>query len=433
MGEAPVNDTMRVIGIMSGTSVDGIDVAVCDFAPDHQGPSHALTLRLVAYREQPYPDDLRHQTLTLCADGVTLLDDLTELNFTLGAAYATAIADTLEDEGLDRDAIDLIACHGQTIYHLTQPGRVRSTLQIGEPAVVARHVGVTVVSDFRVADMAAEGHGAPLAPFLDALLLSSAEKTRALQNIGGIANVTFLPAAGKLEDAYAFDTGPGNSLIDFGARYFSGGAERYDRKGQLARAGQVDAQLAAEALAHPYFTLSPPKSTGRELFGDVFAAELIVRGEDRGLSPAQIMATLTAITARSIADAYQRFGPKHIDEVIVSGGGGHNTTLMQMLRAALPASRVTLYDDFGLPADAKEAVLIALLGYEAIHGRPANLPRCTGARGPTTLGTITPGENYQEIISRALEAAPDRQTASRHTKRGERPTCQPTRSVRLIR
>ncbi len=428
-----MNDTMRVIGIMSGTSVDGIDVAVCDFAPDHQGPANTQTLRLVAYREQPYPDDLRHQVMALCTDGVSLLDDLTELNFTLGSAYATAIADTLEDEGLDLNDIDLIACHGQTIYHLTQPGRVRSTLQIGEPAVIAQRLGVTVASDFRVADMAAGGQGAPLAPFLDALLLSSGENTRALQNIGGIANVTFLPAGGQPEDAYAFDTGPGNSLIDFGARYFSSGAQRFDRGGQLARAGQVDEQLAAEALAHPYFILSPPKSTGRDLFGDVFAAELIARGEERGLSSAQIMATLTAITARSITDAYQRFGPPHIDEVIVSGGGGHNTTLMAMLRTALPASRVALYDDYGLPADAKEAVLIALLGYEAIHGRPANLPRCTGARGPTVLGAITPGGNYEEIIGRALDVAPDRKTANRHTKRGERPTCQPTRSVRLIR
>lgn len=428
-----MNDTMRVIGVMSGTSVDGIDVAVCDFAPDRLGPAQALTLRLVAYRERPYPEDLRRQVMEMCAGGVARLDDLTELNFTLGAAYATAIADTLEDTGLSQDDIDLVACHGQTIYHLTQAGRARATMQIGEAAVIARRLGVTLVSDFRVADMAAGGQGAPLAPLLDALLLSSAERTRALQNIGGIGNVTFLPAGGELDDAYAFDTGPGNSLIDYGARYFSGGAQRYDRDGQLARGGQVDERLAAEALAHPYFTLPPPKSTGRELFGDAFAAELIARGEARGLAPAQIMATLTALTARSIADAYQRFGPRRIDEVIVSGGGAHNATLMEMLSAAAPASRVALYDDFGLPADAKEAVLIALLGYEAIHGRTANLPRCTGALGPTTLGVITPGENYQDIIGRALAVTPSRQTAIRPTKRGEHPTCQPTRSVRLIR
>lgn len=428
-----MSDTMRVIGVMSGTSVDSVDVAVCDFAPDISGPAHALTLQLVAYREQPYPDDLRRQVMDMCSGGMTRLDDLTELNFTLGAAYATAIADAVEDARLSQDDIDLIACHGQTIYHLTQPGRVRSTLQIGEAAIIARRLGVTVVDDFRVADIAAGGQGAPLAPFLDALLLRSAEKTRALQNIGGIGNVTFLPAGGEPEDAYAFDTGPGNSLIDFGARYFSGAAQRFDRDGQLARGGQVDEQLVVEALAHPYFSLSPPKSTGRELFGDAFAAEMIAHGEARGLSQAQLMATLTALTARSIADAYQRFGPLCIDEVIVSGGGGHNTTLMEMLRAALPTSHVSLYDDVGLPADAKEAALIALLGYEAIHGRPANLPRCTGALGPTLLGTITPGANYLEIIGRALCTAPASQTAIRQTRRGEHATCQPTRSVRLIR
>ena len=424
---------MRVIGVMSGTSVDAIDVAVCDLAPDHEGSAHTLTLRLVAYHEQPYPEDLRGQTLDLCASGMTRLDDLTELNFTLGAAYATAISRTLADAELSRDDIDLIACHGQTIYHLTQPGRIASTLQIGEAAVIARQLGVTVVNNFRVADMAAGGQGAPLAPFLDALMLSSPEKTRALQNIGGIANVTFLPAGGEIEAAYAFDTGPGNSLIDYAARYFTGGAERYDQDGRLARAGHVDERLLAEALTHPYFALSPPKSTGRELFGDTFAAEMIARGQARDASPAQIMATLTALTARSIADAYQRFGPPRIDEVLVSGGGGHNAVLMEMLRAALPASHVALYDDAGLPADAKEAVLIALLGYEAIHGRPANLPRCTGARAPALLGAITPGANYPAVMGRALDAASETQATISQIRRGERLTCQPTRSVRLIR
>ncbi|MBE3561618.1 MAG: anhydro-N-acetylmuramic acid kinase, partial [Ktedonobacteraceae bacterium] len=307
----------------------------------------------------------------------------------------------LEDEGRAPASIDLVASHGQTIFHLVEPGRILSTLQIGEPAVIAHRTGCTVVADFRVADMAAGGQGAPLTSFLDALLFSDETRTRALQNIGGIGNVTFLPAGAGPDGAYAFDTGPGNVLIDYGARYFSQGALSYDRDSTLARAGRVDEALLAEALALPYFKREPPKTTGRELFGDAFAADLIAQGQERGLPPHDIMATLTALTVESIAAAYRAFGPPHIDEVFVSGGGSFNPLLMQRLQAALPGTAVLRLETIGLPANAKEAVTFALLGHEAIHGRPASLPRCTGAAQPAVLGKITPGANYRALLRQA--------------------------------
>ncbi len=391
---------MRVIGMMSGTSVDAIDVAVCELARDPQAHADGLLLRLVAYREQPFPSRLQRRVLNLLREQSTPLADLTELNFLLGDAFADAVLETLCTEGIGADEVDLVASHGQTIYHLMEPSRRPSTLQLGEAAVIARKVGVTTVADFRVADVAAGGEGAPLASFLDVLLSSSPDRTRALQNIGGIANVTFIPAGSGVDRAYAFDIGPGNALIDYGARHFSGGRAHFDRDGAMARAGYADTELLESVLRHPYFSRRPPKTTGRELFGDEFAAELIARAASRNLSPEDTMATLTALTAETIAAAYRDFGPPRVDELVVSGGGAHNPALLDRLRAALPDACIRLYDDFGLPGEAKEAVLFALLGYEALHGRPANLPSCTGAAAPAILGKVTPGANYRPLMER---------------------------------
>ncbi len=393
---------MRVAGLLSGTSVDAVDVAICDLAGGRETDGGTLILRLVAHHAHPYPPGLRRRVLELCRDATARLDDLTELNVMLGDLFADAVLAANDAAGLDLRALDLVASHGQTVYHLVEAGRVPSTLQIGEAAVIAHRTGVTVAADFRVADMAAGGGGAPLASFLDALLLGSGTSTRALQNIGGIGNVTFLPVGTGPDAAYAFDTGPGNALIDYGARYFSREEAQYDRDGAMARAGHVDGTLVAEVLSHPYFARRPPKTTGRELFGDRFAADIIARAAARGLSPADTMATLTAITAASIAAAYRDFGPPTIDEIIVSGGGVRNPALMDTLRAAFPDALLRRYDDVGLPSDAKEAILFAVLGYQAIHGRPGNLPRCTGADGQVVLGKITPGANYGALLRRVV-------------------------------
>lgn len=396
---------LRVIGVLSGTSVDAIDTAICEIEPESADIPGVLRLRLCAYQEHPYPAALRERLLALFTEQHCMLEALTELNFLLGAAFADAVLQTCAASGYATDEIDLIASHGQTIYHLVTPGHVPATLQFGEPSIIAQRTGATVVADFRVADMAAGGQGAPLVSLLDALLFASPDVTRAVQNIGGIGNVTFLPAGSGIEGATAFDTGPGNVLIDYGARWFSHGKLRYDRDGNMARAGQADGALVAETLGHSYFHLPPPKTTGRELFGDAFAAELLARAQARGLSAEDVMATLTAITAQSIAAAYRDFGPPTLDEVIVSGGGARNLVLLENLRRALPGVPVRLYDAFGLPAEAKEAVLFALLGYETIHGRPGNVPGCTGARASVILGKLVPGANLGMLTTRILGAA----------------------------
>jgi anhydro-N-acetylmuramic acid kinase len=393
-----------IIGLISGTSVDAIDAALCEIMPAPQ-ESGTLTLRLLAQQEVPFPTDLRRQVLQICHDKHCHLADLTEMNFRLGSAFTVAALSVAEQAHIPLHTIDLVASHGQTIYHLVDPGRVPSTLQLGEPSIIAYQTGITTVADFRVADMAAGGQGAPLVSFLDVLLFNNEELTRALQNIGGIGNVTMLPAGSGSKGAYAFDTGPGNVLIDYGASYFSQGTLTYDHEGSLARAGTIDPTLLYEVLNHPYFKQPPPKTTGRELFGDAFARELIERAALRHLSPEDTMATLTAITAESIITAYRDFGPAQIDEMIVSGGGSRNPVLMEHLRAGLPTTQIRLFDDIGLPANIKEAAAFAVLGHEAIHGRPGNIPSCTGATSQTILGKIAPGTNYRALLQKITNSA----------------------------
>lgn len=386
---------MRVLGLNSGTSVDGIDLALCEFLPVTPGE---LSLRLLAYAEASFPTSLRQQVLDILRTPQAHLADLTELNFLLGAAFAEAIATFCQQQQVSLAEIDLVASHGQTLYHLVEPGRVLSTWQTGEAAVIAQRLGISVVADMRVADVAAGGQGAPLASFFDALLFSHPQQTRALQNIGGIGNVTFLPAGQGPMEAYAFDTGPGNVLIDAAVRHYTQGAQNFDRDGAMARQGAVDEGLVSQVLAHPYFHQTPPKTTGRELFGDAFAAQFINQATDAGLSPEDTIATLTAITIETIIHAYRTYGPAHLDEVLVGGGGGYNPVLMQGLQTGLPTTRVHLFEETGLPAGAKEGILFALLGHECLYGRANNLPGSTGAREAAILGKIIPGRNYRQLL-----------------------------------
>lgn len=376
--------------MISGTSADAVDVAVCEFSSGEE-PGE-LTLRLLAYGEEPMNPELRGRLIGLWRNGAARLDGLTELNVELGEVFAAAVERVLREEGIED--LDLIASHGQTIYHQVAPRRRKSTLQMGEPAVIAERTGITVAADFRVADMAAGGEGAPLVPHFDALFFGR-ERVRALQNIGGIANVTFV---GPDMAPYAFDTGPGNALLDGAARLLFD--EPFDRDGEHAAAGQADDTVLQSLLAHPYFRCPPPKSTGRETFGDGFTDEVVKQGRATGLSPDDIMATLTALTAESIADTYRRFGPPGLEEVILSGGGAHNPTLVEALRRRLPGVTIGRHEKFGIPGDAKEAVAFALLGYETLLGLPGNLPACTGARHPVILGKLTPGRNYPSLMKK---------------------------------
>jgi anhydro-N-acetylmuramic acid kinase len=389
---------MRVVGLMSGTSADAIDVAVCDFA---QADAGVLSLRVMGFREEPFPPRLRDTLLALLRNGAASLEAITEINFALGEAFAGAVTSALGHLDLRPAGIDLIASHGQTIYHLAEPGRRRATLQMGEPAVIAVRTRITVAADYRVADVAAGGEGAPLVAFLDRLIFGRSGRTVALQNIGGIANVTFLSPDGSV---LAFDTGPGNVLLDYGAAVFSGGGARYDRAGAMASAGSVDQALLEEVLAHPYFSRPPPKTTGRELFGDQFAEAVLGRARSRGLRPEDTMATLTAITAESVTRAYRDFGPKRVDEVVLSGGGSQNSALVGEIARRLEGVRLIRSDDLGLPSAAKEAIAFALLGHEAVHGRSADMGPCTGATRPVILGKIIPGDNFRALMRSVWEA-----------------------------
>ncbi|MBI4785572.1 MAG: N-acetylmuramic acid 6-phosphate etherase [Chloroflexi bacterium] len=294
--------------------------------------------------------------------------------------------------------------HGQSLWHIPT-GSNASTLQLGEPAVIAERTGITTISNFRTRDMAAGGQGAPLVPLLDVLLLSHPTLTRAAQNIGGIGNVTYLPPHSHtptLPHAFAFDTGPGNMLIDDAARRATDGAWTFDRDGALAAQGRVDDTLLAELMTEPFLAQQPPKTTGPELFGAQYGAPVWERAKRRGLHNEDIVATLTAFTAHSIARAYREFLPTQPDEVIVSGGGALNPVLMQILRDLVAPARVITSDDFGLPAEAKEAIAFALLAHETWHSRPGNVPAATGARHPVVLGNITPAYSHPPTLPNAL-------------------------------
>ena len=393
---------MIVVGLMSGTSVDGIDAAVVEI--ERNDEADALEVRLLGYTEREFDAALRERIFGLFSPEHSRIDEVCEVNVLLGEAFAAAAQQALRQVGL---AADLIASHGQTVWHQVAPGRVRSTLQLAEPSVIAERLGVTTIADFRPRDIAAGGQGAPLASWGDALLFGDDQLTRAVQNIGGIGNVTWVPPGGQWEAMLAFDTGPGNALIDRAAWRFSQGRLRYDAGGALAAAGRADDLLLAELLANPYFGEQPPKTTGRELFGSQFVDPFIDRGLARGASPSDVMATLTAFTAHSIADQYRRFLPGRPDEVVVGGGGSRNPVLMQLLGELLDPAQIRLHEEFGLPSLGREAVYFALMGYEALHGRPNTIPSCTGAGHAVVMGKLVPGANYRALLARA-SAASDR-------------------------
>ena len=378
---------MRVVGLMSGTSADGVDAAVVEI---DRGK-----VRLLAFDTFAYPVALRRQILDLCRPESARLDDICHYNFVLGEVFADAVIKLCLRSGISISSIDLIGSHGQTIYH--QPssrhygGRtIRSTLQIGEPSVIVQHTGVTTVADFRPRDMAAGGEGAPLVPYADYVLFKSKRLARAVQNIGGIANVTFLPADCKQDDIIAFDTGPGNMVIDGIMNLITGGKKRCDTDGKMAAQGTVDKRLLEELLQHPFFRRRPPKSTGREEFGADFAERIYRRAGRKSLADADIVATVTALTARSTAQAYRRFLSPMPDELILCGGGSHNRTLVEMLHSEMPDVKMLSTNDFGISVDAKEAVSFAILAWATIRGMTNNVPAATGAKKPIILGKIVP-------------------------------------------
>jgi len=388
--------SLRVAGLMSGTSADGVDAAIVDI--------HERQVHVLAFRTYPYRAALRSEVLRLCRPETARLDAICHYNHLLGEVFAEAVIKLCKERRIPLESIDLIGSHGQTIYHNPNGGRyagrvVRSTLQIGEPSVIAQRTGITTVADFRPRDMAAGGEGAPLVPYADCILFRDRRLIRGVQNVGGIANVTFLPACRvgcahrfpANTDVLAFDTGPGNMVIDGVMRLITKGKHAYDRGGAMAAKGTVDEGLLREMLRHPFFRRRPPKSTGREQFGQQYCEWLYDKARRKGLMPEDIAATATAFTASTIASAYRRFLPSMPDEMILCGGGAHNATLVRMLQSGLDGVRIRSTDEFGIDVDAKEAVSFAILAYATIKGVPNNLPRVTGASEPVVLGKIIPG------------------------------------------
>ena len=366
---------------MSGTSLDGIDVAIVDI----QG----RRIRPVAFHTERYQPRVRKAILGV-SNAATTTAAISRLHFLLGRLYANAVQEACRRHRIPLPSIQLIGCHGQTIYHQGDPrpflgAPVAATLQIGEPGVIAEQLGIPVVSDFRPRDIAAGGKGAPLVPFLDYLLFRHPRKGRVALNIGGIANVTAIPPNARPNNVIAFDTGPGNMVIDALTARLTRGRRNYDRDGRLAAQGTLDRRLLDRLLADPYYRQPPPKTAGREQYGAAFLDRLS-SGPGRDL-----IATATALTAAAIAMAVHRFiEPRmRVDELIAAGGGVHNRTLMAYLQAFLPRVRIARTADFGIDPDAKEAIAFAVLAHETYNRRPSNVPSATGARHGVVLGKVT--------------------------------------------
>lgn len=371
-----------VVGLLSGTSADGVDAVVARI----DGYGLGAKPETLAFTTLPYSERMREAVLEIGRGSVS---DLCRMNFVLGERFAEAALQAIRKAGLEPGDVDLVGSHGQTVYHVPRgPGEVASTLQIGEPDVIAERLGVPVVSDFRTRDIAAGGEGAPLSAYVDYLLFRRAGPPRALLNLGGIANVTVVQQ--NVEDVFAFDTGPANMPLDEAVRIMSAGKEHFDRDGRQAAKGRVDENLLQKLLGHPYFKLPCPKTTGRETFGRDFVMPLLrSKGNNRSID---VLATLTAFVAQSIRRSFDEFILRRaaVSEVLVSGGGVHNLTLLTHLRRLFGKIPIIPLEEVGHDPDAKEALLFAILANDTVHGIPNNIPGATGARWPAVLGKITP-------------------------------------------
>ncbi len=384
---------MLVLGLMSGTSADGIDVALTRIsgAPPH------LKAILLAHTSSKFPTPLRKEILRVAEQHLITASELSQLNFRLGEVFAEAALAACRKFRVSPKRIDLIGSHGQTIFHQGQPlpyfGRATSsTLQIGEPSVIAARTGITTVGDFRPADMALGGQGAPLVPYADYFLYRHEKFGRVSLNLGGIANVTVIPASSKPQQMFAFDTGPANMLIDALVAHFTRGQHPFDKNATIAQSGRSIPALINDLMRDPYLKLAPPKSTGREYYGHAYLKNVLTLGKKHRAKPADLIRAATIFTSLSVVDALNRFVfPKiEIHQLVVSGGGAKNPLLMAQLSAALGSGiKILPSSTFGIPADAKEAFAFSLMAYETFHQRPSNLPSATGAHSPAILGKIS--------------------------------------------
>jgi len=383
---------MLVLGMMSGTSADGIDVALARIS----GAPPNLNAKLFDHSSVKFPEALRKEILRVAEQGPISAGELSQLNFRLGGLFADGALAACRKFRVSPRSISLIGSHGQTIFHQGRPvpffgSPTASTLQIGEPSVIAARTGITTVGDFRLADIALGGQGAPLVPYGDYLLYRHAKLGRVSLNLGGIANITVLPRAAKPQQVFAFDTGPANMLIDALVSHFTHGRLRFDKNAELAAQGRSNPALLNVLLRDPYLKVTPPKSTGREYYGHAYVKKILALGRRNSAKPNDLIRAATIFTALSVVDALNRFVLRKtkIDQLIVSGGGARNPVILAQLAAALPGIEVLPSSRLGIPEDAKEAFAFALLAYETFHQRPSNLPSATGARGPAILGKIS--------------------------------------------
>ena len=398
---SPRHRALRVLGLMSGTSGDGIDVALVRIS----GAPPRIAARLENFLTLPFPPAVRAALLRVAEGRPTTTGEVSQLNFLVGELFARAALEACRRFGVSPGRIALVGSHGHTVFHQGRrsaflgSARVASTLQIGEPAVIAGRTNITTVADFRPADMAAGGQGAPLVPFVDYLLYQSSRFGRVALNLGGIANVTVIPAGARPEQVFAFDTGPGNMAMDGLVRHFSRGRQLYDRDARIARRGRWLPQLLDELLGDPYFRRRPPKSAGREQYGEAYCRRLLAWGRRHKADPADLLRTAAVLTALSVVDAFHRWilPRAKIRQMIVSGGGAHNPLVMAQLQAALPGIEILDSAELGVPQDAKEAFAFAVLAYETFHGRPANLPGSTGAKQAVILGKICRPPNKRRL------------------------------------
>ena len=387
-------DSRNVIGLMSGTSFDGIDACLVKIT----GNGLSTEIEIIEFETYPYKEEIRELIFDASKEQTGRVDKICQLNFTLGKLFADAAGQIAEKSSIPISDIDIIGSHGQTIYHISSlkekaDKKVRSTLQIAEPSIIAQETGVTTVADFRTRDIAAGGEGAPLVPYADFILFGKDGIGRAVQNIGGIANVTFLPAGCSINEIIAFDNGPGNMIIDRFAEIITEGKLKYDKDGELASKGKLNQDLLERLCSHPYLSIPPPKSTGREDFGIQFSDNLYEELKRDNVDFLDTITTVTVFTAKSISDSYKKYiQPSYkLSEVVMSGGGVYNPILFQFLKEYLENINIRKVEEFGIPSDAKEALAFAILANETICGYPGNVPSATGARERVVLGKIIPG------------------------------------------
>ncbi len=390
----------NVIGLMSGTSVDGIDAALVKVADKE----NKIEVELIDFVSIPYAKEFKKKIFKAADKKNSRVKDIAELNIEIAKKSNDVIFKLLKSAGYSRNDIDLIASHGQTIYHNVEQDDCKYTFQIGAGAFIAEESSITTVYNFRMRDLAAGGEGAPLVPYVDHLLYTSDSKNRVLQNIGGISNYTYLPADASLEEVEGSDNGPGNMLIDYAVKLLTDNKFDYDQDGKMAAQGDISSSLLAEMMEHSFIKKDVPKSSGRKDFGEDYAKKIIKIGKKMNLSSSDIIATITAFTARALVDSYQRFLDSEVDEIIISGGGSKNDFLMKKITDYTAEEiskevKVLTLEDLNQNSEAKEAIAFAVLGYQTLKGRKNNIPAATGARKRVILGDIVPGDNFFDYLS----------------------------------